>query len=131
MGRWFGMALVGSVCLAVGIVFGQDATRRDYQKLIESADKNKDGYVDRVEFKEQMTEAFFIIDVDKDGYLTLDEIRQTASKVDPNDVQAADRDGDGKLSIHEYREAVEKDFDEADTNDDGKLSPDEIESFLR
>jgi Ca2+-binding EF-hand superfamily protein len=130
MGRWFGMALVGSLCLGVVIVFGQDATRLDYQKLVESADENEDGYVDRVEFMEQMTEAFFIVDVDKDGYLTLDEIRQTAAKVDPKDVQAADRNGDGKLSIHEYREAVENDFDKADMDDDGKLSPEEIRSFV-
>lgn len=131
MGRWVSMALVASVWLAIGMVFGQEAGNLNYQKLVESADENEDGQVDRVEFTKQMTEAFFIVDTDKDGFLTVLELSKKVDKVETKNVEAADRDGDGKLSIHEYREAIDEDFDKADQDDDGKLTPEEIKSFVR
>ena len=42
---------------------------------------------------------------------------------------AADRDGDGRLDLHEYVNARFEDFELADENADGLLSLDEVTRF--
>jgi Ca2+-binding EF-hand superfamily protein len=99
--------------------------------MIESADRNSDGRIDRVEFLTQMTDVFYLIDIDKDGSITITEYRQIISGADTKRVQTADRNKDSKLSMDEFRKAISQDFDAADRNDDGVLDAEEIDIFLR
>jgi Ca2+-binding EF-hand superfamily protein len=112
------------------LVFGVDWTRAQQriaaQTIIMAADMNNDGHIDRVEFLRRMTEAFFFVDANKDGFLTNQEIQQTIAGADPQRVVAADTDADSKLSMYEYQRAIAQSFDEADTDKNGLLSMQEI-----
>jgi len=46
-------------------------------------------------------------------------------------VQACDTDKDGKVSREEMRQRMERLFDKADTNKEGKLDAKQVEFFLR
>ena len=46
---------------------------------------------------------------------------------DPRKIKAADRNGDGKIDIYEYHHALSRDFDTADTSNDGVLDAQEVE----
>ena len=100
------------------------------QQVMESADKNKDGRIGRVEFLERMKEAFFFIDTDKDGYVTIVEYQRSIQGADPTRVATADRNKDGKISMDELLKIVSGDFDEADKNDDGVIDEQEMRSWI-
>jgi hypothetical protein len=53
------------------VAHGQQPLTR--KQIMESADKNRDGKIGRIEFLERMREGFFFVDVNKDGVLTLAE----------------------------------------------------------
>ena len=113
---------------ANGIVaHGQQPLTR--KQIMESADKNRDGKIGRVEFLERMREAFFFVDANKDGFLTLDEY-QRIEGADSRGFARADRNTDGKLSLDEFLKAITADFDAADRNDDGVLDDAEIKAWI-
>jgi Ca2+-binding EF-hand superfamily protein len=114
------------VLLVVHTASGADKPL-DRRAVIQSADTNGDGRIDRVEFHQRMTEAFFFIDTNKDGFLTTDEFLAAIQGVDPQKIKAADRNGDGKIDIYEFHQALSRDFDTADTNGDGVLDAQEVE----
>jgi hypothetical protein len=60
---------------AHGIVaHGQQPLTR--KQIMESADKNRDSKIGRIEFLERMREAFFFVDVNKDSVLTIAEYQR-------------------------------------------------------
>jgi len=63
-----------------------------------------------------------------DGVLTLEEY-QRLEGADPRGFARADRHYDGKLSLAEFLEAVNADFDAADTNHDGVLGDEEVRAW--
>ena len=105
--------------------FGADIDRMDAAATLAIADKNKNDRIDREEYNQRMTEVFFFLDTNKDGSLTLAEIR-AAADVDPARFKAADKDGNQVLSLHEYLYALDNDFDTADKDQDGTLDMQEI-----
>ena len=115
-----------AMLIITSAVYGQQQSPAGQQAIWDNADKNKDGFIDRIEFLEAMTDAFFFVDADKDGQLTLTEIRTAAETLDAKQFEDADRDKNGKLSIYEYENALSKDFDTADTNMDGKVTVEEF-----
>jgi hypothetical protein len=115
--------------MSINIVFAQNQPPLTRKQIMESADKNRDGKIGRVEFLERMREAFFFVDVNKDGFLTIEEY-QLIQGADVRRFAAADRNKDGKLSIDEFLKATSGDFDAADKNDDGVLEEEEVKAWI-
>ena len=112
----------------VGGVHGQTAKATT---AIHASDKNQDGEIDLEEYHVRLTDVYFLIDADKDGKLTLVEIKKYAIDMDSKDFEAADTDGDGKLSMGEYHNALDEDFDAADKDQDGELDRNEVEGMMK
>ena len=113
---------------ANGIVaHGQQPLTR--KQIMESADKNRDGKIGRIEFLECMREGFFFVDGNKDGVLTIAEYR-LIQEADPRQFARADRNQDGKLSLDEFLKAITEDFDAADKIDDGALDDAEVKAWF-
>src|SRR5262245_46102509 len=72
MTRRWSVLLLSCVLLMAHTASGADKPL-DERAVIQSADTNGDGRIDQVEFHQRMTEAFFFIDTNKDGFLTMDE----------------------------------------------------------
>jgi Ca2+-binding EF-hand superfamily protein len=120
--------LIISIVLTTA-AFGADIYRMDAAEVMATSDKNKDGRIDREEYHQRMTEVFFFIDADKDGNLTMTEI-EAAGKVDPERFMAVDRNGDQTLSLQEYLNALNNDFDAADSDKDGTLDMEELRRMV-
>jgi Ca2+-binding EF-hand superfamily protein len=127
MRRWV-LFIATLTLLASGADGARAQQRIDVQAIIRAADVNHDSYIDRVEYLRRMSEAFFFVDTNKDGFLTTQEIQQTIAGSNPQRLAAADTNADGKLSMYEYHQAIAQNFDEADTNRDGLLSMQEIQT---
>ena len=114
---------------AISTAFGADNMRMDTAGTLAISDKNGDDRIDREEYHRRMTEVFFFIDTDKDGNLSITEIQQVGA-VDPRRFEAADRDGSHSLSLHEYLNALYRDFDAADGDSDGTLDMEELHIMI-
>jgi Ca2+-binding EF-hand superfamily protein len=129
MSRYVSLLLMIAL-ISVSMVSAQNRPQVTRKQVMETADRNKDSRIDRVEFLNRMKEAFFFIDVDKDGYVTIIEYQRSIQGADQRQVTAADRNKDGKISMDELLKIVSGDFDAADRNDDGVLSEEEIKVWI-
>jgi Ca2+-binding EF-hand superfamily protein len=127
--RRFTLLLMMIALMSVHLAFAQGQRPLTRKQIIESADKNKDGRIGRVEFLERMKEAFFFIDNDKDGSVVVAEY-QIIQVGDPRRFAAADHNKDGKLSLDEFLKAVSADFDDADKNNDGVIDEEEMKVWI-
>ena len=93
-----------------------------------TSDLDKDGKIDRAEYQRRMVEVFYFADRNKDGVVTIEEIAAIET-VDEKAFKAADRDGNGKLSVNEFVAYRVIQFDEADTNKDGVLTIEEVDAW--
>jgi Ca2+-binding EF-hand superfamily protein len=116
--------LIVSVMIS-GAALGADSSQMDAAATMAISEKNGDNRIDRGEYHERMTEVFFFMDTDKDGQLTISELR-AVEEVDPQRFAAADRDGNHSLSLYEFLNALNKDFEAADKNSDGTLDMEEL-----
>jgi Ca2+-binding EF-hand superfamily protein len=111
--------------LAVGRVVAQSAPPPyDPRVAFRETDTNGDGEVDQAEFIERMTVVFFNADADKNGVLTTAESQATL--VQTRNLDAADTNHDGVLTLHEFLRARERDYEQVDTNRNGELEIDEV-----
>ena len=95
------------------------------RRVSKTPTRNHNNKINRQEFLERETDVFFLINSNKDGHLSIVEIKN----VDVARFHAADVNGDGVLSMEEFLEARNLDFDAADTNKDGGLTRQEVEGF--
>ena len=123
--RWSELLLLICALLTVHTASGADKPL-DRCAVVHSADTNADSRIDRGEFHQGATEAFFWLDANKDGFLTTDEVLTGVQGADPQRAKTADRNRDGKTDIHDYHNALSRDFDAADTNGDGVLDAPEV-----
>jgi Ca2+-binding EF-hand superfamily protein len=107
-------------------------------------DTNKDGFVDRDEWKAGQEARFKQLDVDKDGKLSQDELfARTPSapgNVLPSDAQVRrqtgyfrllDSDKDGFVSKAEFMAGAERNFARCDLDKDGRINTAECRQALR
>ena len=113
------LGLCGSATAAEG---GSPA--QDPRAAFAETDTSGDGQIDRAEFHARMVEIFFHGDRDKDGYMVWAELEAVVAL--PDDFRGADRNGDGRYSLHEFIRVRFDDYDVVDTDGDGLLSVKEV-----
>ncbi len=96
-----------------------DAKRR-FRKI----DQNRDDKIDRLELRLKKVAFLSLIDVNRDGYLTIDE-----TLLSPDVFKRFDSDGDGKISSFEFVDAPT--FTAIDANRDEFVTIEEYLRFLR
>lgn len=119
-----GMTLSLLLACAGAARAGEQGPSYEPREAFQQADLDGDGYVDRREFHVRIVEVFFHADTDKDGYMTWEELR--ASVAFPDDFEGADRDGDGRIALHEFLRVRFEDYPIADVDGDGRLSLEEV-----
>ncbi len=124
----------GTICMVCAALFAlatpalaqSAAAPTDWKARFRSYDRNGDACIDREEFQQWMTEAFYFRDTGRKGYLTLDDLRGVMA---PETLRALTEKNDGKLTLPEFLNAAFQDFQAADTNRNGCLTMDEIERY--
>ena len=129
--KWYILILLTALFNLAGVTIAQAADRADIKSIMNSCDKNADHRIDREEYQKYISETFFFVDKNKDGHLVMDEIQIQVREMDQQKVTGADRDNDGKLSMYEFCNAMQKDFEGADLNGDGTLDMDELEVLMK
>jgi len=122
-----GLAVALGACILDRGVLAQAPPPPDAKTWVQKHDTNHDGKIDREEFHQAAIEAFFLRDVNKDGYLSVEEL----TVITPEARNLLQNKPDGKISLPEFLNAMHKDFTAADTNDDGLLTAEEIEIYMR
>jgi hypothetical protein len=130
---------LGFAALLAGTAFASDTPRSDAPRAMK-ADKDGDGRVSRAEATNSGAERsgkwFDKLDLDKDGYVTQDEMKQAREtrrgdmkeKMDAR-FKETDSNGDGQLSLDEVQAKNPKlaeRFGALDTDKNGLLSKDEL-----
>ena len=118
------LAFLGTLALAQTPIQGQG----DWKGSFHAHDSNKDGRIDRAEFQEWMIDVFYFRDKDHKGYLVLEDVRGV---MNAETLKAINRKGDGKLSLQEFLNATFQDFAAADVNQNGSLTTEEIEAYIK
>ena len=119
-----GSLLVASFAIAASTALADEGPTHDPRAAHKEADTNGDGHVDRAEFHARMVEIFFHGDSNKDGYMVWAELEAVVAL--PDDFRGADRNGDGRYSLHEFIRVRFDDYDVVDTDGDGLLSVKEV-----
>jgi len=96
----------------------------DARRRFRKVDQNRDGKIDRLELRLKKVAFLSLIDVNRDGYLTIDE-----TLLSPNTFKRFDSDGDGKISSFEFVDAPT--FTAIDANRDEFVTFEEYLRFLR
>jgi Ca2+-binding EF-hand superfamily protein len=109
-------------------IFASAASAQDTREFFEETDLDHNGVIDRQEYRRRMVEVFYFADKNKDGVVTIEELR-AVGPVDPEKFRAADKKGDGALTLEEFVEYRMTNFDAADTNKDGVLTFEEVQAW--
>ena len=130
-GRAWRMALA-VLCAAAalapsGASIAQTTPMPDVKAWVKQHDKNGDGKLDRGEFQSAVVESFYFRDKNKSGYLAIEELKEGS----PEALRAVKRKSSGQITLQEYVNATFRDFDAADTDGDGLLTAEEIETYIR
>lgn len=99
------------------------------RQLVERYDANKDGTVTQQEIEQNRAQWLAEFDADKNGTLSLDEFKllwlKARNEMMVREFQFFDRDGNGQVTIEEYKGPLSDLVSERDRNDDGSLGADD------
>ena len=98
--------------------------------IMDITDLNGDDRIDIEEYRHRLTDVYFFLDADKDGKLTVVEIRKSYPNLDPDLIDNTDVNADAVITIYEFRYVLYKDFEVMDRNKDGSLDQEEIKSAM-
>ncbi|MBT8489918.1 MAG: EF-hand domain-containing protein [Deltaproteobacteria bacterium] len=113
------------IVMVLGIASSVHATGKEIKRTI---DMNKDGTVDRKEYKTQISQTFDRYDTNNDGYLTATELEANTGITNSNKLlKKMDKNKDGKVTREEYNEAARRRFKICDKNDDDCLDKEEFD----
>jgi len=114
-----------SVCQKLGV----ELTPQDVENMMKHVDKDKSDTIDFEEFiqimleienqtpdhkEQELLDAFNVFDIDNDGFISKDELRQVMRNIDTKIteeelqamIDAIDEDGDGKVNYEEFIRAT-------------------------
>jgi Ca2+-binding EF-hand superfamily protein len=115
-------------CLSGPAFAQQTPVKPDWREGFKAHDKNQDGKIDRAEFQEWVVDVFFLRDTGHKGYLAFADVQGVMSA---EKFKTFDRNGDGRLRLREYLNALFQDFAAIDVNQDGAITMEEIETYIR
>src|SRR6201999_744707 len=129
-----------AVTLFAGTAMAGDPPTSDAPRDEMRADTDHDGRVSRAEYdaaaSQRRSDWFDKLDLNKDGYITQDEMRQARETRHANmrghmdeKFKEADTNGDGQLSLDEVQAKMPRlasHFNDLDTDKNGQLSKDEL-----
>lgn len=99
------------------------------QHMMERYDANKDGKLTQPEIDQNRQQWLAEFDADKNGTLSLDEFKllwlKSRSEMMVREFQFFDKDGNGQVTIEEYKTPLSDVVADGDINKDGALSPDD------
>ncbi len=131
--NFFRLTALAMIACFTASASAQTAQPTVSRQIFSDADADRDGYVDLNEFHRDIAASFVLLDHDHDGYITREEISSIPDKARVKlllrALNAADRDGDGRLSFKEVITARMAYFDQADTNHDDRISLDEALAY--
>ena len=99
----------------------------DSKRIFAIVDINKDGLVDRIEYKLNKMDVFFSRDINRDRHLSREELSNMSAAT----FSAVDKDGDNLISGFEFNQADISKFEAVDLNDDGGITFDEFVTFRK
>ncbi len=129
-----GRSLLGVLFVATALVVfagpanAQAPAQPDWKESFRLHDKNGDGRIDRAEFQDWMVDAFYFRDKGHKGYLVQEDLQGTLS---PEVFKAMNRKGDGKLRLNECLNALFLDFAAIDVSQQGSITIEEIDAYIR
>ena len=130
-------AALASASLLVLADSGGKGGHRHMAERLKAADTNGDGLISRAEAASlpRIAQSFEAIDANKDGQLSMDELRafhqQHRAAAAAEHFKRIDADGDGRISKAEAQASAPRlfaHFDKLDVNGDGFVTPEEMQA---
>ena len=100
------------------------------EAIMDIADLDRDDRIDLKEYRGRITDVYFFLDANKDGKLTVVEIKRSYPNLEPAVIGKVDANGDTIITIYEFRYVLYKDFDMMDKNSDGSIDKHEMKTAV-
>jgi Ca2+-binding EF-hand superfamily protein len=121
LSRFLVAATVASLATAAAVAQGGGGAG-----MFRMADTNGDGMISRAEATAAANKRFDMLDLNKDGVLTADEMSGPGGRM----TMRADTNGDGKVTREEFLAQAATRFERVDANGDGMISQEELRGSM-
>jgi Ca2+-binding EF-hand superfamily protein len=119
------IAGTATVLILAAALAGPARAADDVAAVFAIFDSNGDGVIDRTEFDLNKIKVISVLDRNRNDHLDRDEV-----KISDEKFQAADQDGDGKISGFEFVESPFGKFEALDANGDGLVTLEEFRAYV-